>query len=87
MAFVTRTLWRLVYILKNIADSNIFQRFFYKVISHYKNFSYKMNVFQKAACSVVKLIMIGNFALLFYCTLVDVTSESMSFLTQIPFYR
>ena len=77
-----------MYILKNIADSNIFQRsFFYKVISHYKNFSYKMNVFQKTACSMVKLIMIGNFAFLLYCTPVDGTSESMSFLIQIPFYR
>ena len=67
----------LVYKLKKIVGSNNFSAQFIKIISHYKNIGYNINVLQQTACLVVNLITVGNFAFLFNCTPVGRTSDSM----------
>ena len=71
----------LVYKLKKIVDSNNFSAQFIKMISHYKKIGYNINVLQQTACLVVNPITVGNFALLFNCTPVGQTSDSMTVLT------
>ena len=46
----------------------IFLAQFIKIISHYKNIGYNMNVFQQTACLVVNPITIGYFVFFFNCT-------------------
>ena len=60
----------LVYKLKKIVGSNNFSAQFIKIISHYKNIGYNINVLQQTACLVVNPITVGNFAFIFNCTLV-----------------
>ena len=67
----------LVYKLKKIVGSNNFSAQFIKIISHYKNIGYNINVLQQTACLVVNPITVGNFACLFNCTPVGRTSDSM----------
>ena len=67
----------LVYKLKKIVGSNNFSAQFIKIISHYKKIGYNINVLQQTACLVVNPITVGNFALLFNCTPVGRTSDSM----------
>ena len=67
----------LVYKLKKIVGSNNFSAQFIKIISHYKNIGYNINVLQQTACLVVNPITVGNFAFLFNCTPVGWTSDSM----------
>ena len=71
----------LVYKLKKVVGSNNFSAQFIKVISHYKKIGYNVNVLQQTACLVVNPITVGNFALLFNCTLMGRTSDSMMVLT------
>ena len=66
----------LVYKLKRIVGSNNFSAQFIKIISH-KKIGYNINVLQQTACLVVNPIMAGNFAFLFNCTPVGLTSGSM----------
>ena len=68
----------LVYKLKKIVGSNNFSAQFIKIISHYKQIGYNINVLQQTACLVVNQIMVGNFAFLFNCTQVDLTSDYMT---------
>ena len=67
----------LVYKLKKIVGSNNFSAQFIKIISHYKKIGYNINVLQQTACLVVNPITVGNFAFLFNCTPVGLTSDSM----------
>ena len=67
----------LVYKLKKIVGSNNFSAQFIKIISHYKKIGYNINVLQQTACLVVNPITVGNFAFLFKCTPVGLTSDSM----------
>ena len=67
----------LVYKLKQIVGFNNFSGQFIKIISHYKNIGYNINVLQQTACLVVNPITVGNFAFLFNCTPVGRTSDSM----------
>ena len=76
----------LVYKLKKIFGSNNLSAQVIKIISHYKKIGYNITVLQQTACLVVNPIMVGNFAFLFNCTLVDWTSDSMTVLTQRLFY-
>ena len=71
----------LVYKLKKIVGSNNFSAQFIKIISHYKKIGYNINVLQQTACLVFNPITVGNFAFLFNCTTVGLTSESMMVLT------
>ena len=71
----------LVYKLKKIVGSNNFSAQFIKIISHYKNIGYNINVLQQTACLVVNPITVGNFAFLFNFTPVGQTSDSMMVLT------
>ena len=66
-----------MYKLKKIVGSNNFSTRFIKIISHYKKIGYSINVLQQTACLVVNPITVGNFAFLFYCTLVGWTSDSI----------
>ena len=50
---------------------------FIKTISNHKKIGCDINVLQQTACLVVNSITVGNFAFLFYCTLVGRTSDSM----------
>ena len=68
----------LVYKLKNIVGSNNFSAQFIKIISHYKNIGYNINVLQQTACLVANPITVDNLAFLFNCTLVGHTSDSMT---------
>ena len=68
----------LVYKLKKIVGSNNFSAQFIKIISHYKKIGYSINVLQQTAYLVVNPITVGNFALLFNCTPVGWTSDSMT---------
>ena len=68
----------LVYKLKKIAGSNNLSAQFIKIISHYKKIGYNINVMQQTACLVVNHFTVGNFALLFICTPVGRTSDSMT---------
>ena len=63
--------------LNGIVGSNNFSAQFIKIISHYKKIGYNINVLQQTACLVVNPITVGNFAFLFNCTLVGLTSDSM----------
>ena len=65
----------LVYKLKKIADSNNFSAQFIKIISHYKNIGYNINVLQQTAYLMINPITVGNFAFLFNCTPVGPTSD------------
>ena len=56
---------------------NHFSAQFIKIIYHYKKIGYKINVLQQTACLVVNPIKVGNFAILFNCTPVGRTSDSM----------
>ena len=67
----------MVYKLKKVVGSNNISAQFIKIISHYKKIGYNINVLQQTAYLVVNPIMVGNFALLFNCTPVDWTSDSM----------
>ena len=67
----------LVYKLKKIVGSNNFSAQFIKIISQYQKIGFNINVLQQTACLVVNPITVGNFALLFNCTLVGQTSDSM----------
>ena len=67
----------LVYKLKKIVGSYKFSSQFIKIISHYENIGYNINVLQQTACLVVNPITVGNFAFLFNCMLVGRTSYSM----------
>ena len=71
----------LVYKLKRIVGPNIFSVWFIKIISHYKNIGYNINVLQQTACLVVNPITIGNFAFLFNYMPECRTSDSMMVLT------
>ena len=71
----------LVYKLKKIVGSNNFSAQFIEIISHYKKIGYNINVLQQTACLVVNPIMVGNFAFLFNCMPVGLTSGSMTVLT------
>ena len=51
------------------------------MISHYKKIGYNINVLQQTECLVVNPITVGNFAILFNCTLVGWTSDSITVLT------
>ena len=64
--------------LEKIVGSSSFSPQFIKIISHYKKFSYNINVLQQTACLVVNPITVGNFAFLFNCTPVGRTSDSMT---------
>ena len=64
--------------LKKIVGSNNFSAQFIEIISHYKKIGYNINVLQQTACLVVKPITVGNFAFLFNCTRVGLTSDSMT---------
>ena len=63
----------LVYKLKKIVRSKKFSAQFIKIISHYKKIGYNINVLQQTACLMVNPITVGNFALLYNCTLVGQT--------------
>ena len=63
--------------LKKIVGSNNFSAQFIKVTSHYKKIGYTITVLQQTACLVVNPIKVGNFALLFNCTQVGWTSDSL----------
>ena len=67
----------LVYKLKKIVGSYNFSAQFIKIISHYKKIGYNINVLQQTACLVVNPITVDNFAFLFNCTPVGLTSDSM----------
>ena len=68
----------LVYKFKKIVGSNNFSAQFIKIISHYKKISYSINVLQQTASLVVNPITVGNFSLLFNCTPMGRTSDSMT---------
>ena len=55
----------LVYKLKKIVGPHIFSAQFYKIISHYKNIGYNINILQQTACLVVNPIRVDNFTFLF----------------------
>ena len=67
----------LVYTLKKIFGSNNFSAQLIKIIFNYKKICYNINVLQQTACMVVNPITVGNFAVLFNCTPVGRTSDSM----------
>ena len=58
----------LVYKLKKIVGSHNFSAQFIKIISHYKNIGYNINVLQYTACLVVNPLTVGNLAFLFMYT-------------------
>ena len=68
----------LVYKLKKINGSNNFSAQFIEIIYHYKKIGYNINVLQQTACLVVNPITVGNFSLLFNCTPMGQTSDSMT---------
>ena len=70
-----------MYKLKKIVGSNNVSAQFIEIISHYKKIGYNINVLQQTACLVVNPITVGNFASLFICTPVGLTSNSMTVLT------
>ena len=49
-----------------------------KMISHYKKIGYNIYVLRRTASLVVNTITVGNFAVLFNCTPVGRTSDSMT---------
>ena len=68
----------LVHKLKKIVGSNNFSAQFIKIISHYINIGYHINVLQQTAYLVINPITVGNFAFLFNCTPVGRTLHSMT---------
>ena len=68
----------LMYKLKKVVALIYFSAQFIKIISLYKKISYNINVLQQTACLVFNPITVGNFAVLFNCTLVGRTSDSMA---------
>ena len=64
--------------LKKIVGSNNFSSHFIKMISHYKKIGYYIYVLQQTACLLVNPITVATFALLFNCTPVGQTSDSMT---------
>ena len=68
----------LVYKLKKIVGSNNYSAQFIKIISHFKNIGYNINVLQQTSCLWVNPITVGNFAFVFNCTPVGRTSDSMT---------
>ena len=71
----------LVYKLKKIVGSDNFSEQLIKIISNYKKIGYNINILQQTASLVINLITVGNFALLFNCTPVGWTSDSMKVMT------
>ena len=67
----------LVYKLKKIVGSDHFSAQFIKINSHYEKTGYNNKILQQTACLVVNPITVGNFAILFNCTPVGRTSDSM----------
>ena len=67
----------LLYKLKKIVGSGNFSAQSIKIISHYKEIGYNINVLQQTACLVVNPIMGGNFAFHFNSTPMGQTSDSM----------
>ena len=67
----------LVYKLKKIVGSDSFSAQFVKIISHYKNIGYNINVLLQTACLVVNPSMVCNFAFLFNLKPVGWTSDSL----------
>ena len=67
----------LVYKLKKIVGSNIFSAQFINYYYNYIKIGYNINVLQQTVCLVVNPIKVGNFAFLFNCTPVGLTSDSM----------
>ena len=67
----------LVYKLKRIVGCNNFSAQFIKIVSHYKKIGNNINVLQQTACLVVNQITVCNFAFLFNCMPVGLTSDSM----------
>ena len=57
-----------MYKLEKIVGSNTFSAQFIKIIPHYKNIGYNLNVLQQTAFLVVNPITVGNFAFLYNCT-------------------
>ena len=68
----------LVYKLKKIVGSNKFSAQFIKIISHYRQIGYNINVLQQIACLVVNPITVGSFAFLLNFSQVGQTSDSMT---------
>ena len=66
-----------MYKLKKIVGSNNFLAQFIKIISYYKKIGSNINVLQHSMCLVVNPITVGNFAFLFNCTPVGLTSDSL----------
>ena len=66
-----------MYKLKKIVGSDNFSAQFIKIISHYKQIGYNINVLQQTACLVANPILVGNFDFLLNCTRVGRTSDSM----------
>ena len=67
-----------MYKLKKIVGSYNFSTQFIKIISHYKEIGFDINVLQQTACLVVNPITVGNFAFLFNCW----NTDSMTALTK-----
>ena len=67
-----------MYKLKKIVGSNNFSAQSIKIISHFKMIGCNNNVLQQTACLVVNPILVGNFAFLFNCTPVGVTSYGLT---------
>ena len=57
-----------MYKLKKIVGTYNFSAQFIKIISHYENSDYKINVLRQTACLVVNPITVDFFAFLFNCT-------------------
>ena len=68
----------MVYKSKKIVGTNNFSAQFIKIISHYKKIGCNINILQQTACLVVNPITVGNFAFLFNCTPVGLTSDSLT---------
>ena len=64
--------------LRRLLALILFSAQFIKIISHYKNNGYNINVLQETACLVINPITIGNFTFLFNCTPVGRTSDFMT---------
>ena len=58
--------------------SNNFSAQFMKLISHNKKIGYNINILQQTAWLLVNLITVGNFVLLFNCTPMGQTLDSMT---------
>ena len=65
----------LVYKFRKIIGKYDFPNHFKKIIVRYKKIGYNINVLRQAACLVVILIKVNNFAYLFNCTTVGRASD------------